>query len=114
MTQQERVKHLLELIQENPNLPIVPMVSSEICSDDTYSTWMGSWGMANIDEYYSDEERIYFRSNYEEDLIQHLIDNDCNHTCTGMTDDELEIKATEMVNNYNWVKCLTVSIDLPE
>lgn len=111
--QQENVKELLKLIQENPDLPIVPMVDTEVCSSDDYGYWMGGWKEARIDEYWSDDERIYFRSQDEEDLIEKLIDNDCNYTCTGMSDEEIEKKAEETVKNYDWVKCITVYIDTP-
>lgn len=43
-TQQERVSNLLQLIKENPELKIVPMVDNEVCCGDDFSYWMGRWG----------------------------------------------------------------------
>lgn len=37
---------LMKLAQENPELPIVPIVDSEIVEDDGYARWLGSWGSA--------------------------------------------------------------------
>ena len=42
--QKEYINGLLELVKQNPDLPILPMVDSEIVGDDGYCRWMGSWG----------------------------------------------------------------------
>lgn len=34
MTLDKNTKELLELIKENPDLPILPMVNYEVCGDD--------------------------------------------------------------------------------
>lgn len=47
----ENTKNLLELIQQNPDLPIVPMVDAEIVNGDDWGRWMGSFGAARVDEY---------------------------------------------------------------
>ena len=54
------LKELLELIKQRPDLPIIPMVDSEIVYDDSCSRWMGSWGSAEITKYIQSEERIFF------------------------------------------------------
>lgn len=38
------ISDLLELIKAHPELPIVPMVDSEIVCDDGYARWKGAWG----------------------------------------------------------------------
>lgn len=59
----ENAKRLLALIEENPDLPIVPMVDAEICGDD-YGTYMGGWGAARVDEYIitANDETVIFKS----------------------------------------------------
>ena len=54
-------EELFKLMQENPELPVVAMVDSEIVQDDGYSRWMGAWGSSSIEEYFIGEERIHFR-----------------------------------------------------
>lgn len=46
MTEKERKNHddLFKLMQENPDLPVVPMVDADIVAGDDYGRWMGSWG----------------------------------------------------------------------
>ena len=39
-----KAENLLQLIKENPDLPIVPMVDQEIVADDCCTWWIGKWG----------------------------------------------------------------------
>ena len=45
---QEKFKELLRLMEEYPDLPVVPMVEGEVVSGDkySYSYWMGNWSSA--------------------------------------------------------------------
>jgi hypothetical protein len=43
-------EELFKLMQENPELPVVPMVDGEIPGDDS-GYWLGAWGSARVDEY---------------------------------------------------------------
>jgi len=38
-------------MQENPDLPVVPMVDGEIVAGDDHGYWQGAWGYARVDEY---------------------------------------------------------------
>lgn len=117
--QNERTERLLNLIKENPDLRIVPIVDNEVCAGDDYSTWCGSWGDARVDETYSSDERIYFRSVDDEDLAEQYADNIFDELFPNrmsLTDEESDIvdkKAKEIVNNLNWEKVIVVSIELP-
>ena len=59
----ENGKRLLEMVKENPELPVVPMVDAEICGDN-YGVYMGGWGAARIDEYIitDNDEMVIFKS----------------------------------------------------
>ena len=54
------ISDLLELIKAHPELPIVPMVDSEIVCDDGYARWKGAWGAASVTKYLLSEEHIFF------------------------------------------------------
>lgn len=54
------ISDLLELIKAHPELPIVPMVDSEIVCDDGYARWKGAWGAASVTKYLVSEEHIFF------------------------------------------------------
>lgn len=109
-SQKDKVNHLLQLLKDNPELEIVPMVDCEVCGGDDYSWWIGSWGTASVDEYWSDDEKIYFRSESEDELIDDAIDEEWPEE---MTDEKIEKAASEKVNSYKWTKCICVKINTP-
>lgn len=56
---------IIKLIEENPELPIVPMVDSEVVADDG-GYWLGKWKRCEVTEYYQGREYIHFRDDDEE------------------------------------------------
>ena len=44
--QKENIAILLNLIAENPDIEILPMVDRDCVFDDSFSYWMGNWGSA--------------------------------------------------------------------
>lgn len=109
--QKEKINYLLELIKENPNLKIIPMVSAEIVASDDFGYWAGEWGKANIDEYWVNDERIYFKSTDYEDLVEQYIDSlYYNPTMDNKTDEEFQRLAEEKVENLEWNKAIVVYI----
>ena len=109
--QQDNINNLLKLVQENPDLEIMPMVDSEIVFSDDYCYWAGSWGEARVDEYWEDDERIYFKSEDEDDLIENEMENIFELYNESVTSKELEEIAREKINNYNWKKVIVVRIN---
>ena len=107
--QKENVKILLDLIKENPDLPIVPMVDGEIVASDEHTSWLGSFGTAEIDHIWNNGERIYIDSHDEDELIQNILDE-----IPAEVDDKIaETTAIEAVKNYEWEKVIIVWIGLP-
>lgn len=67
----DNIKELLELINANPELPIICMVDSEVVSDD-YGRWMAQIGRSEIGEFATYNERFYDdREEFEEDYYSH-------------------------------------------
>ena len=109
--QQENIKELLNLIQENPNLRIVPLVASEIVADDSHCWWCGSWGNAEIDEIYVSDERAYLKSLDFEDLVEEYIDlYDEGHPTN---EEHIEKWAEDKVANLAWERVIIVNINTP-
>ena len=107
--QQKNINTLLKLIKENPKLEIVPMVDTECVFSDDYSCWMAEWGKTKVDEYWCGNERIYFKEQDFDTLVEDFIDNNYEDY-PGLTDVELEKLAEEKVNSYKWVKAIVVHI----
>ena len=67
----DNIKELLELISDNPELPIICMVESEIIGDD-YGRWMAQIGRSIVGEFASYNERFYDdREEFTEDYYSH-------------------------------------------
>lgn len=63
----DNIKKFLELINENPELPIVCMVDSDIIGGD-YGRWMAQIGWSEVSEFASYNERFYTdREEFTED-----------------------------------------------
>ncbi len=67
----DNIKKLLELINENPELPIICMVDGNIVGED-YGRWMAQIGWSEIGEYASYNDRFYNdREEFVEDYYAH-------------------------------------------
>lgn len=105
---QEKFEELFRLMQENPDLPIVPMVDEEIVADDCCSYWTGSWGYSEVTEYVKGNEQIFFKDDDEGSVLDGF--DEYRDKWENWTDE----KITETFNNLPWTKCIAVYIVLPE
>ncbi len=105
--EQESVKHLLQLIQENPELEIMPMVDTECVPSDDFGWWMASWGKVEIEEYWQDDERCYIKSTDEDELFDRFYDEIPENE---FTDKEAEQLAQNKLDQLPWIKAICVQI----
>ena len=101
----------LKLVQENPDLPIVPMVDEEVVANDCSTYWMGEWGYSEVTEYYIGKDRIHFRSDDEEEALADMVGCKYYETKDGrdilsLSDDEWK----ELYDSLDWVKAIVVYI----
>lgn len=101
---------IIKLIEENPDLPIVPMVDSEVVADDC-GYWLGKWGRCEVTEYYSGREYIHFRDDDEEDVLNDMVGCKYSHDQQGrdiydLTDEEWDT----LYKSIPWTKCIVVYI----
>ena len=69
MTEHENREKLFQLMRENPELPVIPMVDGEIPGDDC-GYWLGAWGHAALEEYLVGSDRVIFKS--DDDVLDAL------------------------------------------
>lgn len=105
------INELIKLIKENPDLPIVPMVDSEVVADDSYSWWLGKWGRCEVTRYYLGRERVHFPDDDEEDVLNDLDGCRYSHDQQGrdiydLTDEEWN----RLYQSVPWVDCIVVHI----
>ena len=95
-----------ELMQANPELPVIPCVDGDVVGGDEYYCWLGSWGESAVQEFIIGKERTYYR---EEDICEmndvlyerydpELVDN--------MTDEETRAA----YNALPWKKAIFVNV----
>ncbi len=108
----ERQEGLLELMKENPDLPVLPFVDADVISDDS-GYWLGSWGIMGVDEYIvplDSDAPVMFKS-----------DNDIFGTLEKCLNHEefeklpyAEWECRQIYEDLPWKKAIIVYIDLPE
>lgn len=109
--QNENVKTLLDLIKDNPDLLILPMVDGEVVAGDDYSNWAGSFGNSEVDYIWNNGEKIHFRSTDFEELVEkeitrlEYVGKRWNRT--------VEEQAEKNINDLEWQKVIVVQIGLP-
>lgn len=111
MTNREKQnrEELFKLMQDNPELPVVPMVDYEIIGED-YGRWLGAWGSSYIGEYLVGEEIVYFREDDDPSEIERLICERQGEEIFTLLNDE---EAKETYAEMPWIKAIIVNIDLP-
>ena len=114
MTEKERKNHddLFKLMQETPDLPVVPMVDADIVAGDDYGRWMGSWGSASVDEYLipPDDRPMIFKS--DDDVFDTL--EQCLPEAEFEALPENESECRPFYDALPWVKAIIVNINLPD
>ena len=112
MKQKEKIQELLRLIEENPDLEIMPRVDSDVCNPD-YGWTLGSWGKAEVDEYWVNDGRIYLRSDDEDEVMDDVMENiwlanEAENLPDARPWEELEKQAKEIIK---WKKAIFVRIN---
>ncbi|GAA0491169.1 hypothetical protein GCM10008986_16550 [Salinibacillus aidingensis] len=106
------IDELLELIRENPDLEIVPMVDTDIIGSDDFAWWVASWGSASIEEIYNHDERCYVRSK-DEDEVGELIFDRLEMNNPSWSDSYLQEQTDKELAEVEWEKVIAVRINLP-
>lgn len=103
---------IIKLIEENPDLPIIPMVDSEVVADDSYGWWLGRWGRCEIVDYYLGREKVHIKSeDDEEDVLCDL--EGCRYSYDPNGRDIYELTDEEwnaLYQSVPWVKAIAVRI----
>ena len=106
------IEMLLNLIKENPDLPIVPMVDGDVVGDDSYQNWLGAWGKSEVTEYYLGRKYVHFKDeDDEEEVLCDMVGCKYSTTLDGrdiydLTDEEWDA----LYQSIPWTKCIAVRI----
>ena len=105
------IEKFLNLIKENPNLPIFPMVDAEVVADD-YGYWLGKWGHCEVTELYRGREKVHFKDDDEENVLNDLVGNEYGYVdgkdIYELSDEEWD----KLYQSVEWEKCIVVYITI--
>lgn len=108
----ENREALFALMHDHPDLPVVPMVHTEVVAADDYAYWMGGWGSSEITKFYLGDEKVHF---YEPDDLDEVCQalNDVPYTESYEDAYEREDAVNlELYNALPWVEAIVVYIRL--
>lgn len=106
MKQSEKLTQLLELMQANPELPVIPCVDGDVVSGDEYYCWLGSWGESAVQEFVIGRERTYYR----EDDICEMNDVLYERYDPELVDNMTEEETRAAYNALPWKKAIFVDV----
>ncbi len=95
-----------ELVQANPELPVIPCVDGDVVSGDEYYCWLGSWGESAIQEFIIGKERTYYR----EDDICEMNDILYERYDPELVDNMTEEETRAAYNALPWKKAIFVEV----
>lgn len=116
--QTERLKELFKLIEERPDLPIMPMVDSDVVADSGYCYWSGEWGRCEIDKYIVHEDYgIMFYEQGRPDTVD-IFERYFDYAECGIDEELPDEQALPLmkakIDTLDWTEAIIVYIGLPE
>ena len=105
------IEEFLQLVKDNPELPIIPMVDQEVVANDNCTWWMGKWNNQKVTSYYMGRDYIHFQDDDEEDVLGDMVG--CDYYCTpdGRYITELsEEEWDALYKSIPWIKAIVVYI----
>ncbi len=112
-TEKQNRAKLFRLMQENPDLPVIPFVDTEVVAGDEFGCWMGSWGPARVDEFLlppNEWEAVIFKSNSDVECVWERLLPEEKFNALPDTDAERRL----YFDALPWVKAIIVNIETPE
>lgn len=111
MNQKERMQELLKLIEENPELPIIPLVQEDIVADGDYMFWMAAWGRAEVKKYWLGETQIHFYEPDDGRCVEEVIDDPATTDQEFDFDNPTDEQALAVYEAKPWAKAIFVNIE---
>ena len=104
MNKDKSKEELFKLMQENPDLQVVPMVDSDVITQEGWAWYIGRLASAEIDEYLIADGNVYTKS---EDDIQEVLEAAYGSLKAGIMEDE---EAERVYQQLPWQKAIMLYI----
>lgn len=106
----DNIKDLLKLMDENPDLPVIPVVGQDIVADCT-GEWVAYFGKAEVKKMCIYGEKVVFRE--EKNAIKTVEALELE----GLTEGRAREESLEKLNGYldelEWLEVIIVHIETP-
>jgi hypothetical protein len=106
----ENIKEILKLIDEHPDLPVIPMVGQDIVADCT-GEWVASFGKAEVKKMCIYGENVIFRE--DKNAIKTVEALELEGLTEGRTREESIEKLDGYLNELDWLEAIIVHIETP-
>ena len=106
----DNVKNLMQLINEHPDLPVIPMVGQDIVADCT-GEWVASFGKAEIKKMCIYGEKVIFRE--DKNAIKTVEALELEGLTEGRTREESIEKLNSYLDELDWLEAIIVHIETP-
>ena len=106
----DNVKEILKLIEEHPDLPVIPMVGQDIVADCT-GEWVAHFGKAEVKKMCIYGEKVIFRE--DKNAIKTVEALDLEGLTEGRTREESIEKLNGYLDELSWLEAIIVHIETP-
>lgn len=106
----ENIKHLIQLMDENPDLPVIPMVGQDIVADCT-GEWVAHFGKAEVKKMCIYGEKVILRE--EKNAIKTVEALELEGLTVGRTIRESLEKLNGYLDELEWLEAIIVHIETP-
>lgn len=106
----ENIKDILKLIDEHPDLPVIPMVGQDIVADCT-GEWVAHFGKAEIKKMCIYGEKVIFRE--EKNAIKTVEALELEGLTERWTREESIEKLNGYLDELDWLEAIIVHIETP-
>ena len=106
----DNIKDLLRLIDEHPDLPIVPMVGQDIIAD-SFGEWTAHFGKAEVKKMCIYGENVIFRE--DKNAIKTVEALELEGLTEGRTREESIEKLNGYLDELEWLEAIIVHIETP-
>ena len=106
----KNINDLLKLIEEHPDLPVIPMVGQDIVADCT-GEWIANFGKAEIKKMCIYGEKVIFRE--EKNAIKTVEALELEGLTEGRTREESIEKLNGYLDGLDWLEAIIVHIETP-
>ena len=104
------IKTLIQLMDEHPNLPIVPMVGQDIVADCT-GEWVAHFGKAEVKKMCIYGENVVFRE--EKNAVKTVEALELEGLTEGRTREESIENLNGYLDELDWLEAIIVHIETP-